>query len=302
MEAVDPTPPPYTPPPPAALPQTQERDSDAASIQSLAPSYTSHTTELPSYESLQPLGLPRLRYAPGFSPATLVDPFSPSNFINSLSVQRSNPARRHYENIASRRVQRVEMWDSLIDSLSNLAALPDVPLARVAEETTETTTTNAEDAPRQGEAAVQNGVPQGAGIQTASSNRDMLLGYCPYVTPASSTWSAADSSASTTTNSNGPKLLPAHPHEDPELVGHAAAARARELREYHETILQEMSTQQTNQQQQEASVFNGVIGPLAGIRQQQRDWNRFSPNVLNGGRLNMRRKTAFWRRGRRRVC
>jgi hypothetical protein len=295
---VDPVPPPYAPriDRNASLPTSQLRDSDAASVRSLAPSYHSTATELPSYDSIPPLGLPRLRYAPGFIPVTL-DPFSPSNFMNSSSVQRSNPARRQYENVANRRVEHGQMRDSLRETLASInmwspPLSPTSPLQRV-EQTydSEDSSSGEDETPTPEPAAIESvdphsyGLPRGAGSQTASTNRSMLLGYCPYIAPPASyiTTPASPPMSPTGTVGMGP---PVNPHEDPELVGHAAAERAKAQRLYREGIKREMAAQAIQQQLEEASLLEDNLTGLFGLPgvQQQKEWKQFKSNLMKSGK------------------
>jgi hypothetical protein len=303
---LDHLPPPYAPHGQDTL---RSRDPETASILSQAPSYTSHTTELPAYDSIQPLGLPALRYAPGFTPATN-DPFSAAAYTNSSSAGRRNPARRQYENVVSRRVEEERMATQLLGAFSTLV-FP--PLANVNEEAAESNTgnetleTGQDDEEFQAIRFVNSSLPRGAGAQTASSNRNMLLGYCPYVAPSTSTsggMAGTSASNSVLNANNAMRLIPANPHEDPELVGQAAAERARSQRLYRETLLREMAAQNVIQQQQEAALFEGVMGPLSGVAQPRGQWSGFGGRhgmgiAMNSERQGVGRRGWFrkWSRG-----
>jgi hypothetical protein len=257
---LEPLPPPYSP---RDAPAGQERDSDAVSIVSQAPSYTSHTTELPAYENVQPLGLPRLAFAPGFAP-TDRSPFSASNYTMSTSAELSNPTRQQYENVVNRRaaLRRALSPEALVDSL--------LGVIEEGAATNSTVSTEGETAERQDEYTVPlNSLPRGAGPITASANREMLLGYCPYAPlPSSLTASPSQDQASVPTpSSSQPLSVPRNPHEDPELVGHAAAERARSQRLYREGLLREMATQNAQKPAQEAAILNGVVAPLSHLGQ-----------------------------------
>jgi hypothetical protein len=262
----DALPPPYSP---LLLPASLDRDSDAVSIISQAPSYTSHTTELPAYENIQPLGLPRVEYAPGFAPGNH-GPFSAAAYTTSSSAELSHPARRQYENVVNRRaalrraltnVDPNELVDGLLGVIDEGGASADTAH-----------TNESEAVERQEEqAALANSLPRGAGSITAASNREMLLGYCPYIAPAPS-FAARYPQPAFSQPATAPsmhRVLPANPHEDPELVGHAAAEQARSQRLYREGLLREMAAQNAQKQAEKAAALTGIVGPLSHLGQQR---------------------------------
>jgi len=131
------------------------------------------------------------------------------------------------------------------------------------------------------------GLPKGAGSQTASTNRSMLLGYCPYIAPPPSFITNPASPPMSPIGSPSTQMtLPTNPHEDPELVGHAAAERNRAQRLYREGIKREMAAQAVQQQQEEASLLDDNLVGLFGQPgvQQKREWNQFKSNLMQSGK------------------
>jgi hypothetical protein len=166
-----------------------------------------------SPQEFEPRGLPRMSWAPGFRP---LDAFSAANysFVSVASIQRNLPVRQQLENVARRRVLRDAEGVIVSSLLSGSSPLIEMPSNEVPELTRD------------------EGSPQNSRETTPTPQSPR--------TPTSTSQHAAMADAirrrAVPTPSSPTTASPLRPQEDPELVGEAAAKRARQQREYREML------------------------------------------------------------------
>jgi hypothetical protein len=196
-------------------------------------------------QDFEPRGLPRMSWAPGFRP---LDAFSAANysFINVSTPQR-NPSRNHYDNVARRRVREREEAIA-----NNLLTLTSPSIEQVLH-------TLSEEVP---ELTADNGSP--------GSSRETTPTPASPITPtaATSLILAAQSPPSSPTT---PTRTILRPQEDPELVGHAAADRARQQREYREMLTKD----QNRALQLESAGWDFMLAQSRDWEERQSSWASF---------------------------
>jgi hypothetical protein len=189
-------------------------------------------------------GLPSpSQWAPGYLPCPH-SPFAPANYATARLATPCHPARRLYENVARRRTTAAtasaapapSIDDTIADLLTALVGMcaPPPPPPQPQPQPPPVPAVRAGSPPAAGllgraPAGMLAGrtSPAPAAASAAQQQQQPLLGRQTSVP-------AGFASAAQQTPANPPPLLPL---EDPELVGEAAARRAREQRQYRESVL-----------------------------------------------------------------
>ena len=245
----------YTPTPRSRDPETESILSAAPSYHSDSPEYDQSTTgrdptvPLPLAQSSQQQqqqqrGLPPVRYAPGFIPRST--PHSAMDLANNFNIMswsqiRQNPIRKQYENVARRRsAQHSDIMSSLRTIIDPVSSSPGTSM-------------------ESSRSSISAGAAASAMIAEISHTRT----YVP-----AGEFPAAD----TTQSPNTPQGI--LPNEDPHLVGHAAAERARAQRQYRETLMQECdNTEQALRI--ESAAWDFMLSQMVDWEARERSWRQY---------------------------
>ena len=250
-----------------------------ATIANTAPQAPTYHSTLPRFAPLLPSlsasartspGLPPPTYAPGFPRA----PSGPGSAgrgdlagldfnIGAWSAARNGPQARLYESVARRRATKANEDAELGRALAETGfALS--PLLPPAPSSTATQPATAD--------AGASSVATAAGAATANAQ----TAPAPAATRAASETSSIRSAASSIAAAAAPtptSLLPVSPHEDPDLVGPAAATAARERRLYLQGCArEERARRDQDALRREDASWNFMLAQMA-------DWEGFRRDV-----------------------
>ncbi|MCJ1485820.1 hypothetical protein MMC06_005995 [Schaereria dolodes] len=228
---------------PDPLPLYTRRDPETVSIRSSAPSYVS---EAPTYHSSRPENHRSITFTPGLQPAIYAPGFNRHRSTGSVG-EISN----HKFNISE--------WSSVSNG----------PQARHYQNVAHrrATIASAEDDVNSLAAAMSS--PAFMGRPSMSPTGDITN---PMETHYEKNIPEEEDSDS-----------PITPLEDPDLVGHEAAARARERRIY-------MSRSHTDAEamKQENKTWDFMLAQMADWKERERSWEQFRREVSRGGMLGRR--------------
>ena len=244
-----------------------------------APTYHS-TVPAPTAASTQRTGLPPANYAPGFHHLRAYDRdgLSHLNFsINQWSSAYSSPQARHYHNVAARRTNLAMIEEqALMTTLVNQMIFPSFNLS--ATEPFESATPD---------------IP--------------ILESSPLLASITQVSSAPTATAATTTPTQQPLPAPAlfsapeplSPLEDPDLVGPAAAAVARERRLYisHELRLQRQRDEAEAQAlREESKRWDFLLSQMTDWKDREQTWKAFSKKMHGRNKSSTRSVLfRFWK-------